>query len=143
MFYKLKLALSRFMYGRYGADNLNRALLVTYIVIAALHFIISLFSDSVAVYLIFSLMLWTIIGIAFFRMFSRNIYKRQRENDKYLRLRNSFISHARAFSGNLRERDKKYVVCPACKAVVRFPAKKGTHSAQCPKCRTAMTVKVR
>ena len=54
MFYRIKQALYRFMYGRYGTDNLNRAMLVLYIVIIAARFITMIFSDSVAAALVFA-----------------------------------------------------------------------------------------
>ncbi len=143
MFYKLKMALARFMYGRYGADNLSRALFVTYIIIATAHFIISFFTDSVAVYLAFTAVLWAIVIITFFRMMSRNIYARRRENAAYLRIKGAIFNRFKVILGNMREHDKKYVICPTCKSVIRFPRKKGVHSANCPKCRASMTVKIR
>ncbi len=143
MFYKLRMALSRFMYGRYGADNLSRAMLILYIIIAAVHFIVSLFTESLIVYIAFSVVLTAIFVISFFRMLSRSIYKRRQENDAYLRLKNAVTNRFKVFFGNIKERDKKYVICPTCKSVIRFPRKKGVHSASCPKCRAGMTVKIR
>ncbi len=142
MFYRLKMALARFMYGRYGSDRLNRALLIAYLVIAIVNFIVGFFNDSVAVYLVFWIILTAIFIITVLRMFSRNIYARQRENAAYLRFIGNIGNRFRVISGNLREHDKKYVICPSCKAVIRFPRKKGTHSASCPKCRAKLTVKV-
>ena len=69
MFNKLKNAIARFMYGRYGADNLNRALLVIYAVILVL----GLFLGGV-VKLVLSLLALTLAIIILARMFSKNIY---------------------------------------------------------------------
>ena len=143
MFYRIKQALYRFMYGRYGTDNLNRAMLVLYIVIIAARFITMIFSDSVAAALVFETILWALIIIIFYRMLSRNVYKRSQENAVYLKIRNRFYGHIKAFFNGIGDRSKKYAVCPACSAVIRFPRKKGVHSARCPKCGAAMTVKVR
>ncbi len=142
MLYRLKLALSRFMYGRYGVDRLNRALLLIYLIIAVLSFALSFISDSVIIYLAFNLLTWAILVIAFMRMLSRNIYARQRENAAYLRIIGSFLNRLTVISGNIRQRDKKYVICKSCKAVIRFPRRKGVHSAECPKCKAKMTVKI-
>ena len=64
------------MAGRYGVDQLNKALLWTYLAcaVAAIFFEPFYFAT-------FALLVWM-----FFRIFSRNIYKRQSENQKYLRL---------------------------------------------------------
>ena len=136
------MSLARFMYGRYGSDNLSRVLLVTYIVLAVAHFITALFTDSVWVYLAFTAVMWAIVIITLLRMLSRNIYARQRENAAYLRIKAGIANRFKAISGNLREKDKKYVICPSCKAVIRFPRKKGVHNANCPKCRQSMKIKI-
>ena len=65
--------LRRFMYGRYGGDVLNIVLIIAAFVISVIGFPFS-FVVSIA-----------IIVIAFYRMFSRNIYKRQMENAAFLR----------------------------------------------------------
>lgn len=142
MLYKLKMAIARFMYGRYGSDNLNKALLISYIAVVLVHCVVSIFSDSVIVYLAFNILVFALFAVICFRTLSRNIYARQRENRIYLQLTGRIANRFKVISGNIRERDKKYVICPACKAVVRFPRKRGVHSAQCPKCHAKMTVKI-
>ena len=77
---RIKERLYRFMYGRYGGDSLSKFTLIVYIIIA----IVQLFVDqpylSFFLWLInVALMIWS-----FFRMFSKNIYKRQAENAVYL-----------------------------------------------------------
>ena len=69
----------RFMQGRYGgADKLNSHLMYLLFILA----IIVLFTGS-KVCMILSLLL---MGYIYFRMFSKNIYKRYTENQKYVQL---------------------------------------------------------
>ena len=68
----------RFMQGRYGGDQLNRFLMVMVLIC----FAVSLFGGRV-----FYLIGTAILVYAYFRMFSRNIFKRRAENTAYLRIR--------------------------------------------------------
>lgn len=132
---RFKNKLYKFMYGRYGADTLNKVLLITYVVAVLLHSILTIFINSVW----FDLISWIIsISLAitvFYRMFSRNIAKRRRENERFcafFRLRKN------------KHRDRKthvYRKCPSCGAMLRLPKAKGKHSVVCPKCRNRFTVK--
>ena len=68
----MKEKLMRFMYGRYGVDSLGKFL----IVMALAAMLIAGWADSS----ILSLLSWFCIIYAYFRMFSRNVYKRSSEN---------------------------------------------------------------
>ena len=74
MFYRLKEMLYRFMYGRYGNDALGNFLFILYFIIS----VVNIFISSIILYL---LSLATVFFI-FFRMFSRNITARSKENQK-------------------------------------------------------------
>ena len=65
----------RFMSGRYGGDNLNKALFWFYFILLVLN----LFLRS-RIVMVLELV---VIFLYFFRMLSRNIAKRQSENYKY------------------------------------------------------------
>lgn len=125
----------RFMSGRNGSDRFNNALLVLYLAL----FVLNLFLHSWIV----SLLIDVIIVYSFFRMLSRNIYKRQRENAWYCNQENK----VRAFF-RLRKRiwkDRKthvYRRCPGCNKMVRLPRIKGRHVASCPSCRRDFKVNV-
>ena len=69
--------LYRFMYGRYGADQLTFALIILYL-------ILSLTLTLIPVPLIW-LLAYIPMVICFYRMLSRNIAKRQAENWAFLR----------------------------------------------------------
>lgn len=128
MFRKLGEALRRFMYGRYGTDQLNLALLLSAIAISLLRTLLSLFFRSSRVYgsiispLIYLLVLG-LLGFYLFRSLSRNIYARQKENRWF-----------RQLAARLRDRKNRYYRCPKCRQIVRVPKGKGKISIRCPKC---------
>jgi len=122
------------MYGRYGSDTLNKVLIIIYTVVVVVSTVLSLFIDSVWFSFAYFAISITLIYVIFFRMFSRNIQKRRRENDKFCGFfklrRNKF-------------RDRKthvYKKCPHCKAVLRLPKAKGKHTVICPRCKNRFNV---
>ena len=132
---KFKNKLARFFYGRYGADTLNNVLTGIYLSWLITFSIVDIFVNSI----IFSIIGWlvtvAIFALVMFRMMSRNIYKRRRENEKFCGFfklqRNKF-------------RDRKthvYRKCPSCKAVLRLPKAKGKHTVICPRCQNRFPVK--
>ena len=116
---RIKLALQRFMAGRYGTDKLN-----TYILgLGVFCCLVSLFIPVALVNLAlttisYGLMIWAIC-----RTFSRNIHKRYQENRKFL-----MMLH------RLKDREHKYFGCPKCRQPVRVPRGKGKIVITCPKC---------
>lgn len=120
----------RFMYGRYGVDAFYKFLFV----IDLLLLITAIFTRGI--------IRWIFYGVAFlcfafmfFRIFSRNIEARKRENAVYLRIVGAVASFFRLQKCRFRDR-KTHVFrkCPACHAVLRFPKVKGKHGAVCPQC---------
>lgn len=127
--------LMQFMSGRYGTDRLTYILVTTSAVIAFLNVFIRSLSLQIIVY--------AIILYAFFRILSRNISARRRENDFVINKLN-FIKHKRELY-NRRKNDKLHVYkkCPACKAILRLPHRIGKHTTVCPRCGKEFKVKVR
>ncbi len=132
---KIKSAIYRFMYGRYGTDKLGNCLMIVYVVIVLLHTVLTIFIDNV----FFDLISW-LVAIALFvliiwRMMSRKIAKRRLENEKFC---NFFKLRKNKF------KDRKthvYRTCPACKATLRLPRAKGVHTVVCPRCKHRFSVK--
>ena len=113
------------MTGRYGSDKLNMAILIVAIVLEILYAVFGL-----PVLAVLSMVL---IMLAFFRMFSRNIAKRSKENHFFLEL----ISEAKML--------RKYHIykCPGCNQKIRVPRKGGvTVDVSCPKCGTTFRKKI-
>lgn len=116
-----------FMYGRYGNDELSKVLMIASLVILALSIFFPLLYPAAL-----ALMLW-----AMFRTYSKNIAKRQRELEWYLRhtdkLRKWFRLRRRMFK---ERKTHCYFKCPQCKAVIRVPKGRGEIDVGCPRCKT-------
>ena len=120
LLFRIRTGMQRFMAGRYGSDKLNMTLLVAALVIC----LISMFIPSTTVKLLFMLLYYFFMGVAIFRMLSRNTYKRYRENRKFL-----------LFVDRFKDRQHRYFDCPRCRQQVRVPRGKGKISITCPKCK--------
>ncbi len=126
--------LTRFMYGRYGADYLGKC--IAGIGIAAILLAI-IFNSR-----LLSLLAWVCIIYTYFRMFSKNIYKRSAENQAFLtktyRLRCFFTRQK-----NMMQQRKTHHIykCPSCSQKIRIPRGKGRIEIRCPKCGTTFIKK--
>ena len=80
---KVRSALTRFMYGRNGADQLNLALLWGYLALCILRTVFAALHLGVAAMLC-DVLLWALLVLIMFRMLSKNLYKRREENSKWL-----------------------------------------------------------
>ena len=133
---KFKNKMYRFMYGRYGSDTLNKVFFVIYVAEVVVFTVLSIFTDPTPLWmsLAYLAVSMTLIFIMFFRMFSRNIQKRRRENDR-------FCGFFKLRKNKFRDRKTHvYKKCPHCKAVLRLPKAKGKHSVICPRCKDRFTV---
>ena len=123
------------MYGRYGMDKLYHVLMWTAIILM----VVNLFVGSLLIYLAeLALLFW-----AMFRVFSRNIYKRQRENQVFLRFFGRIGGWFKLQRNRFRDR-KTHVFrkCPSCKNQLRLPRVKGKHTVNCPCCHQRFETKV-
>ena len=144
MLYRLREAFARFMYGRYGADELNKFLLFAFVVVV----VVNMFTRNRIVCFVEI----AILVITWLRMLSRNHEKRRAENAVYLRLKARVLSlfgrgrggydRGNASAGtrsgpSFRDRlQYKYMACPSCAQKVRVPRGKGTIEVRCPRCGT-------
>lgn len=130
----------RFMSGRYGYDKLNSALLALYLII----WIVNIFLFSNIASLVLDLVQLLLMLIVLFRMFSRNIYKRQRENQLFLKLFGKYLPDTKLLKCMYIDRHTHvYKKCKNCKSVLRLKKTKGDHTAICPKCSNRIKVKIR
>ena len=118
----------RFMYGRYGADQLSRV----YMIITMVLLVVSMFTRFSIVWIAAVVLL----VYSYYRMFSKNITKMQAQNQRYLNWKYSFAVKKDQRIKN-REQAKIYhfYKCPGCKQKVRVPKGKGKICITCPKCR--------
>ena len=123
--------LARFMIGRNGNDQLNRFLLLADVVLLLLA---SLLGRTALGSLLYLLVL-ALLGLTYFRMLSRDVYKRRSENESYLRRKQQFLSRLRVIKERWKQRkDYKFFTCPSCKAVMRVPRGRGKIRIVCHKC---------
>ena len=120
MGYKLRMALSHFMMGRYGTDKLNMAILGAGIACTFLSMLLPL----PGLKLLLTAFSYIFMILAIFRSLSRNIYKRYEENRKFL-----------LTVQKIKDKEHRYYNCPRCHQQVRVPKGKGKISITCPKCR--------
>ncbi|MEG1191485.1 MAG: hypothetical protein RSD32_08705 [Oscillospiraceae bacterium] len=133
----MKNKLAKFMYGRYGLDELSKAL--TYFSLFIL--ILSLFFGSKLKNFILILAILLII-FSYFRVFSKNFEKRRSENEKYLQQKNRLLTFLRLRRDMFKQRrEYKFFKCPSCRAVMRVPRGKGNIRVVCKKCGTAFEKK--
>lgn len=130
-FQRITNALSRFMYGRNGGDQLGLAMIWTAILLD----IISIFlKQKTAVYVALSFVSTVLIVIALFRMLSRNLQKRRAENAKFLNaVWNPVKRRIDGARQQRQDKEHKYFTC-TCGAVCRVPRGKGKIVITCPKC---------
>ena len=129
----MKEKLMRFMQGRYGVDPFCKFLLIAGLVVV---FLSAVLGGSV-VGMILYVIGWILIIYCYFRMFSRNISARFKENERYMGYRFR-VSEAFKKWKFKAEQARKYHIykCPSCGQKIRIPRGHGKVSIHCPKCHT-------
>ena len=116
----------RLMFGRYGADQLGVALLGLYLVLSLL----SRMMQS-------SLLGWlatACIVYAVYRIWSKQLEKRKRENDKFLELVRPIVHRYNVHKCRRNDKEHAYFKCPNCGQQLRVPKGKGKISITCRSC---------
>lgn len=120
--------------GRYGNDELNTAAYILSVVLLLLSCFERL---RLLIFPAFALMIWTC-----FRCWSRNLYKRGAEREKYMKFTGGIRSWFRLQKDKWRDRKTyRYFRCSSCGTVMRVPRGKGKITIHCPKCRSDRTAK--
>ena len=93
----------RFMFGRYGLDQLNVVLMVAAVALCLISFLFSRINAvwTVALSFVLNLLSYVLLFWYILRAFSRNIEKRNRENRRFL-----------AFKARLTDKQNRYYRCP-------------------------------
>lgn len=118
------------MYGRRGTDDFARFLLIATLVLIVLSWLFGGVLQSV---------FW-LLGVAclvycYFRILSRDIYKRQKENAWYLQKKTAFTKWFRSLKDRWQQRkDYRFFRCPSCHTLLRVPKGKGKIQLTCRKC---------
>ncbi len=125
------------MYGRYGNDHLNMAIMLASLAVGVFAMFVGGLVD-----LVLTLVQFMLLGLWVMRAFSRNISKRREENMAFLRFWTKFKKRFNNFSGvtsffaRLKDREHKYFKCPNCKSRLRVPRGRGMITISCPRCKT-------
>ena len=127
MFMKEKFM--RFMYGRYGVDTMGKFTTGA----AFVSFLFSTLLDNSFLYTLAVILLI----YSYFRMFSKNIYKRAAENQSFLNRTAKIRTKFHNFKGTLIQLRTYHIYkCPTCRQKIRIPRGKGKIEITCPKCRS-------
>ena len=136
----LMMKFARFMSDRYArVDSITLTCIVLSLVV---DIITGFFSTALRLTGAFVSSALTIYAL--YRPFSKNIWKREAENRKFSailkKIKQWWILNYRRVR---YVKSAVFVRCPRCRAVIRFPRKKGDHMARCPACSEKFRVKVR
>lgn len=126
---KLKNAFYRFMYGRYGTDQLNMFLLGLSVVLMMVN---AIWFQNQIIYIL----VWILLLVSIFRTYSRKVVNRRKENRKFLELMKPFRKKAKLTKKQMQDKEHRYFMCPNCKQNVRVPKGRGKITITCPRCQT-------
>ena len=128
-FDKFRAAVSRFMSGRYGSDQLNLTLIIGALIVTTI--------GSLSGVYFLTLAADALLILAIFRMFSKNRYARAHENQVYLektmkarRVVTEWVNRVK------NSRKYHYYTCPKCKQRLRVPRGVGNITITCKQCGT-------
>lgn len=128
MMYRLR----RFMNGRYGVDQCSIGLLILSAIIFAIIRILPRQMQSL------NILGYIPVAMYIYRALSKDIYKRQQENYKYIKFKNLLLGNLKLTGKKIRElKYYKYFKCPQCSQKLRVPRKQGKITVTCPKCKTS------
>ena len=125
----LKKRYSQWMQGRYGGnDTFNKALFGVFL----FFLLLAIFTGRTAVSTTLNLMAVAVLIYSYFRIFSRNIARRQAENQKFLKIPAPVRS---LFGKNSADKTHRIFSCPKCGQKMRVAMGKGIIELTCPNCR--------
>ena len=115
-----------FFYGRNGFDDLAKLSLISSLIV----FLIYGFWPRGLVKILLSLVYFGLLIYAYFRIFSKKVYKRVQENKKYLGTVQMTKTRWK------QRKTHKFYRCPKCKTWLRLPKGRGKITITCVKCST-------
>lgn len=122
--------LQRFMMGRYGIDEVYKFLFVIYMLL----FLLGLFVK----WEILTYLEVIVVVIMFYRVFSKNISSRKKEEKLYLQLKKKVSKPFYNIKRNFLDRDYYvYKKCHNCGKTLKLPLppKRGIQKVKCPSCK--------
>ena len=122
----IRNAIQRFMYGRYGNDQLNLFLMGLYLLL----YLVFMFTRWDMLYFVS----FVLLALTLFRLLSRNMERRQAENVRFMRLAAPVLSWLRLRRAIRRDKEHVYFKCPSCGQQLRVPRGKGKITVTCRGC---------
>jgi len=117
----------KIMYGRYGLDQLSVALLILSVIMSLV--------GRIGQWVLVQILSWIPIIFCYFRVFSKNLYARGKENAVFLRYWTKIKASCRSFVYRMKSaKTYRFFKCPTCSQRLRVPKGKGKISITCPKC---------
>ena len=133
-FQRIGGAFARFMYGRNGWDQLNQALFRGYLILWIAEIAASLLLKNRVVTGIFDGVLFILMIFLFYRVFSKDLYRRRTENQKWVNWYCGIRNRSAGAKARHADKEHKYFTCKNCKTICRVPVGKGKIVITCPKC---------
>jgi hypothetical protein len=130
---KMGQKFSQWMAGRYGSDQFGRFLAIVSVALLIAGMIVRNTIGTLLIAVAFACLIFS-----YYRMFSKRVGDRQRENVKYLNIKYKVTG----WFGRIKNRWQqsktfRFYKCPECGVTVRVPRGKGKIRITCPKCRHA------
>lgn len=126
-FDKIRASFARFMSGRYGADQLSLAMVVTALVLTLAGSLLGLF--------LLTLLADALLIVAFVRMLSKNRYQHAHENQVYMEKTQKMRRAVTEWFNRVKNSKKyRYFTCPKCRARLRIPRGVGNVTITCKNC---------
>ena len=131
---KLISKINKFMYSRYGVDDLSKFIFKLYFVVLLLNILIRHY-----VMFIIELLLMIII---IYRVCSKKIYRRNKENMIYLKAKNKLLKPFINIQRKCQDKNHIYKKCRGCKRILKLPLPdtRGIKHVKCPKCNKRLTI---
>lgn len=128
--------LYQFMQGRRGVDQFSRALMYT----AMILLIVSMFTFDLSAFFYYPGII--LFAYSYYRVFSKNLYQREIENQKFLSWKYR-VTKGKSFAQWRSERKYyAYFKCPGCGQKMRAPKGKGNIKVKCHNCSSEFTKRV-
>lgn len=119
---------------RNGIDELSFFNLIIVIILMICDIFINNLYLSLSIVLMIIILIW--------RILSKNIKSRRKENNLYLSIINFPKKKIKLYIDIIKNYDNSlYKRCPKCKQLLKLPLKKGTHTVKCTSCSHKFQVK--
>ena len=122
----IRQALARFVSGRYGMDQLNTTMMVTYLVL----YLVFAFTG----WLVLELIAMVLLIMTLIRMMSRKHDRRRAENAKFLQITRPLTRRVKNLKVRIKDKEHRYFKCPGCGQQMRVPRGKGRITVHCRSC---------